>query len=374
MISKKIFAADGSNIRFLSDFIIRSEQFTRVYNYMYDEDGIAGDIDPNSGLSIRTTDVPDSADLVTIDKWDLVDNSISFYTAPYGGSRVYIEVATTAEEFGDTLVQPSVERAEEAARAAEASAAAALASEGAAAASEVASGLSAAAALASQNAAAISESNAATSASNASASEIAAAASAATSAAEAVASAASASASAASAAAALASESASASSANDSQLKAWEAEAERLTAGSYAVEPVDTLVKIYTSNGNGTFTATPTASSYSALHWSTKMDEALVIVPTPVFPADEGLALVAHAAGNNWEKILGLPLETGNQHKTVTTLGVEGDSFWSPIVTSPNVVSENFTLGTGANGSIVSPTINDGVTVTVPDGSTLVIL
>ena len=42
MISSKIFNADGTNRRYLSDFIIRSEQFCRVYVYKYD-DTLAGD-------------------------------------------------------------------------------------------------------------------------------------------------------------------------------------------------------------------------------------------------------------------------------------------------------------------------------------------
>lgn len=380
MISKKVFAADGSNIRFLSDFIIRSEQFTRVYNYIYDMNGVEGAVDVNSGLFIRVNDVPNSADLVTIEKWDLVDNSISFYTPPYAGSRVYIEVATTSEEFGDTLVQPSVERAEAAAAASEASAAAALVSEGNAAASEAQAAAEAAlaaaeaaAALASQVAAAASAAAALVSEGNASASEIAAAASAVTAANEAAASAASAAAAAASAVTAATEAAASAVSANDSQLRAWEAEAEKMTADSYATEAEDVFVNSWASDGDGTFTATPT-TDYSALHHSAKAAAVLVIVPVPSFPADEGLALVARAGGNDWEKILGLPLETGNEHKTVTTDGVEGDSYWSPIVTSPDVISTSFAMTAGANGSIVSPTINDGVTVTVPDGSTLVIL
>lgn len=58
-------------------------------------------------------------------------------------------------------------------------------------------------------------------------------------------------------------------SATNSQLRAWEAEAERLTADSYATEAEDVVVKVYTSNGDGTFTATPT-TEYSALHWSNK--------------------------------------------------------------------------------------------------------
>ena len=56
--------------------------------------------------------------------------------------------------------------------------------------------------------------------------------------------------------------------ATNAQLSAWEAEAEKMTADSYATETIDTPVKIYTSNGDGTFTATDTDPiEYSALHY-----------------------------------------------------------------------------------------------------------
>jgi len=51
----------------------------------------------------------------------------------------------------------------------------------------------------------------------------------------------------------------------------WEAQASEMTAKSYAAEPVDVHVKEYTSNGDGTFTATETLY-YSALHWSIKLN------------------------------------------------------------------------------------------------------
>lgn len=54
-----------------------------------------------------------------------------------------------------------------------------------------------------------------------------------------------------------------------SELRKWEAESFRLTAESYAVEPEDIYVKIYTSNGNGTFKVTHT-TDYSALHYKAK--------------------------------------------------------------------------------------------------------
>ena len=200
MISKKVFNADGANKRFLSDFIIQSEQFVRVYAYIYDNtlnpDG-TGDILQNGSIDQadwvfptnlwkRGADVPDSGDdLITIDKWDLVTNSILMYDAPLAPAKMWIEVATTPEEFGDTLTQPSVQRAEDAADAAvisrinaEASQVASAASEtnaaasaAGAAASQSASAISAAAALASQSASASSQSAAATSEANADISE-----------------------------------------------------------------------------------------------------------------------------------------------------------------------------------------------------------
>ena len=62
---------------------------------------------------------------------------------------------------------------------------------------------------------------------------------------------------------------AAAASATQAELYEWEAEAERLTADSYATEAEDTFVNNVTSDGDGTFTYTPT-TDYSALHHSAK--------------------------------------------------------------------------------------------------------
>jgi len=51
---------------------------------------------------------------------------------------------------------------------------------------------------------------------------------------------------------------------DNARLEAWNAEAEALTSYSYAVQPEDVFVNIYSSNGDGSFTATPT-SDYSSL-------------------------------------------------------------------------------------------------------------
>lgn len=59
-------------------------------------------------------------------------------------------------------------------------------------------------------------------------------------------------------------------SANNAQLRVWEAEAQRLTANSYAIEAEDVEVKHYTSNGDGTFTSTAQTGVYSSLHYKNK--------------------------------------------------------------------------------------------------------
>lgn len=68
----------------------------------------------------------------------------------------------------------------------------------------------------------------------------------------------------------------------DTQKLMWEAEASEMTAQSFASEPVDVFVKVFTSNDDGTFQST-TTTLYSALHWSVKMNLTLsymVIVDT----------------------------------------------------------------------------------------------
>lgn len=58
------------------------------------------------------------------------------------------------------------------------------------------------------------------------------------------------------------------------KLSKWVAEASMMTADSYATETEDVVVKIYTSNGDGTFTVTPT-TEYSSQHWQIKADAAI---------------------------------------------------------------------------------------------------
>ncbi|MCH9712822.1 MAG: hypothetical protein K0U20_09385 [Proteobacteria bacterium] len=56
-------------------------------------------------------------------------------------------------------------------------------------------------------------------------------------------------------------------------------------------------------------------------------------------------------------------------------LGLRDDSVeWTPFNTTPNTIKEDYTIPTNSSASIVSPTIEDGVNVTIPEGSKLVIL
>ena len=119
MISKKVYTGNNSTKRFLSDFIIRSDQFARPYVFIYDNtlatDGTEDVLQNPSlpweyptNLYKRGSSAAKSEDLVTSDKWQVVDNSILFYLAPPSGSTVWVEVATTSEEFGTTLIAPAV--------------------------------------------------------------------------------------------------------------------------------------------------------------------------------------------------------------------------------------------------------------------------
>lgn len=58
---------------------------------------------------------------------------------------------------------------------------------------------------------------------------------------------------------------------SNSQLFQWESEAWKMTAQSFAEEPEDVYVKLYTSNGDGTFSYT-NHTDYSATHYKNKAE------------------------------------------------------------------------------------------------------
>ncbi len=162
------------------------------------------------------------------------------------------------------------------------------------------------------------------------------------------------------------------------QIKEWISEAWAMTSQSFAEEPEDVEVKIYTSNGDGTFTVTPQSGVFSALHWAAKSAAtggtldglSDTTITTPI----AGDALVYDDGTSKWinGKVLGMPTETNHLGETVSNEGVEGDSSWRNVVSNPTNVKRDETLI--ANGMMVSPTIDDGFTITVPDNQVLVVL
>ena len=115
MISNKYFESlDGTTKTFLADFVIKSEQYCRVYNYKYDPNGVDGEVDSATGLFVRTNNAPASADQLNLDDWALVNNIISFYTAPPANSTLVVEVATTPEELGEAVAGSAVLQAQDA--------------------------------------------------------------------------------------------------------------------------------------------------------------------------------------------------------------------------------------------------------------------
>ena len=65
------------------------------------------------------------------------------------------------------------------------------------------------------------------------------------------------------------------------ELSKWEAVAAQMTSDSYATEPEDVFVKLWTSDGDGTYSSTDT-TEYSSLHWAAKADAS----PGPYLPLD----------------------------------------------------------------------------------------
>ncbi len=92
-------------------------------------------------------------------------------------------------------------------------------------------------------------------------------------------------------------------SATNAQLEAWEAEAQKLTTDSYATRIEDAFVDIYTSNGNGTFTATPTIE-YSTLHYAAKVNANAVQVAADLVQTNlDTIATAADVVATNQDTI-----------------------------------------------------------------------
>ena len=336
MISKKIYRADGSTSRFLSDFIIRSSAYARPYVYIFDDtlnqDGSEDVLQDGSTLQDnwsypsnlwkRGADLPKSNDLTTEDMWQIVDNSLLYYTTPLSGTTVWLEVASTTAEFGETLTQPSIERAEAAADESELSAAEA-------AAQVVLAQAQVALAEAEVQLAKNEVLNAQDEVANAQAEVV------------------------------------------NAHLEVWKAEAERRTSTSYALEEEDVIVSRVTSNGDGTFTYTPTSpAEYSSKHWAAKSEAIANATIDSLGDVDttgkiNGDSLVWNSTSGLWEaSSIAVPTPTF----TITDTMNEGQKVIDGLITNYNaeyvynITADSGTISdvSGSTFSYTAPDIDDG--------------
>ena len=105
-------------------------------------------------------------------------------------------------------------------------------------------------------------------------------------------------------------------------------------------------------------------------------------VPATSTTNDGKVLTAGSTAGSlSWAAVDGLPSQTGESGKYLTTDGsaaswatVSSNSTSSGLYEHANTISANYTIGTGNNALTAGPiTINTGVSVTVPTGSTWVI-
>jgi hypothetical protein len=124
-----------------------------------------------------------------------------------------------------------------------------------------------------------------------------------------------------------------------------------------------------------------TTGSYANPSWITSLDDGKVL---PSMSGNTGKFLTTDGTDSSWAAVDALPSQTGNAGKYLTTDGA--DPSWATLDTDANsttkglyehsnTISANYSITSGNNAmSAGTMTINSGVTVTVPSGSTWVIV
>jgi hypothetical protein len=124
-----------------------------------------------------------------------------------------------------------------------------------------------------------------------------------------------------------------------------------------------------------------TTGSYANPSWITSLDDGKVL---PSMSGNTGKFLTTDGTDSSWAAVDALPSQTGNSGKYLTTDGT--DPSWATLDTDANsttkglyehsnTISANYSISSGNNAmSAGTMTINSGVTVTVPSGSTWVIV
>ena len=156
----------------------------------------------------------------------------------------------------------------------------------------------------------------------------------------------------------------------NAQLFEWEAEAERLTADSYATEAEDTEVNIVTSDGDGTFTSTPQTGVYSALHYAAKsatFNPALYALLTGAIFTGQVKGITPIAAADLTRK----DYVEAQDLLRVPKTGVQDTEDWDGTsYTDGDAIGANPTAKIYPNGTVVGSTDN-GNYVKFPDGTLL---
>jgi hypothetical protein len=160
------------------------------------------------------------------------------------------------------------------------------------------------------------------------------------------------------------------------------------------INPANAQVAI-SPTGTGSVTINPATAgtinnmSIGATTASTGAFTNLSVTGTTSFDGSQGTAgqvLTSAGSGNTptWTTVDALPSQTGNSGKYLTTDGT--DPSWATLDTDANsttkglyehsnTISANYSISSGNNAmSAGTMTINSGVTVTVPSGSTWVIV
>lgn len=139
------------------------------------------------------------------------------------------------------------------------------------------------------------------------------------------------------------------------QLEQWETEAWQKTANSYATEAEDVFVKTYTSNGDGTFTATDT-TDYSALHWAAKSAAATLTINSGTYtPTIADTQNITSPSANDLRYI-----RVGNIVSVSGSLMVDATASATKTALSLTIPVDrgNFSSVDGASGTLVWMNVN----------------
>ena len=124
-----------------------------------------------------------------------------------------------------------------------------------------------------------------------------------------------------------------------------------------------------------------TTGSYANPSWITSLDDGKVL---PSMSGNTGKFLTTDGTDSSWAAVDALPSQTGNSGKYLTTdgtnaswatLDTDANSTTKGLYEHSNTISANYSISSGNNAmSAGTMTIASGITVTIPTGSTWVIV